>query len=168
MRGEGIDKDDRTNESDDEEGKRQSKDENGLLPGRHVGVLLFVGGRGWAPWEEDEKEEHARKGQPGVEGDLSTRVAIHEEEAGPLHADLRNAQERSGAREATYLAAAGHVGGALGQGQDVGDAGGAGDGAQQHKHGAEAAGGAACDDLAVLREVRDQYAGDDEAGGAGG
>jgi hypothetical protein len=62
----------------------------------------------------------------------------HEEEAGPLHANLGDAEQGSGARESPDLAAAAHVARALGQRQDVGDAGGARHGAQQHKHGAQA------------------------------
>lgn len=90
-------------------------------------------------------------------------MCVHEEEAGPLHADLDDAQQGRGAGEASDFPAAAHVQGAFGQRQDVGDAGGARDGAEEDEHGAQAARGPARDDLVVLREVRHEDADDDEA-----
>lgn len=91
-------------------------------------------------------------------------AGAHEEKAGPLDGNLDNAQQSSGTRKGAYVAATGHVASALRQGQDVGDAGGARDGAKQDEEGAEAARGAAGDDLVVLGKVRDEDADDDEDG----
>ena len=83
---------------------------------------------------------------------------MHEKEAGPLDSNLGNAQQGGSTRESANLGTAGHVAGALRQRQDVGNAGRAGDGAEEDKERAEAAGRAARDDLVVLGEVRDEDA----------
>jgi hypothetical protein len=91
------------------------------------------------------------------------RENAHEEETRPLHANLCDSKQCGCAGEAANLPAAGHVGGALGQGQDVGDARSARHGAEQDEQRTQAARGASLDDLVVLREVRDEDADDEEA-----
>jgi hypothetical protein len=98
---------------------------------------------------------HVRDNQPKLS---FADVYIHEEEACPLHANLRDAQQRSRTWKAANLSATRHVLPAFRQRYDVRDTRGAGHGAQEHEHGAQPAGGASCDDLIVLREVRHEDA----------
>ena len=106
----------------------------------------------------------SRQGQPRpVPGHDS-----HEEEAGPLDGNLHDAQHGGCTGKAANLFAAVHVSGALGQRQDVGDAGRTGHGPEQDKHGAQAARRATGYNLEVLRKIRDEDADDDEAAGIAG
>jgi hypothetical protein len=133
----GIDEDNGAQQGDDKEGERGGEDDDGFLPRGQIGdVLVWLVGLGLAR-EEDEEQKHAGSTLAGGAGEMGARVS-HEEEAGPLHANLGDAEQGGGARESPNLAAAAHVARALGQRQDVGDAGGARHGAQQHKHGAQA------------------------------
>ena len=125
MGGRGIHKDDGAEEGDDEEGEGECEDEHSLFPGGHVEVLFVLLGRLGAARKEDQEEQHA--------GGLSAKQRqrdddsepLHEEETRPLHADLRDAEQGRCAGKRADLVAARHVSRALGQGQDVGDAGSA-------------------------------------------
>ena len=83
---------------------------------------------------------------------------LHKEETGPLDANLYYAQQRGSTWEASNLTTAGHVASALGQRQDIGNAGRARDGTKEDEEWAKAARRAARDDLVVLGGVRDEDA----------
>lgn len=165
-----VDKDDGADEGDDEEGKGQGEDDDSLFPRGDAAMLLVWGGLLGGSREEDEEEEHAGRGGLAVAsvGRVVQEADAHEEEAGPLHANLRDSQHGGCAWELGNLAAASHVARAFRQRQDVCNAGGAGHGAQEDKQRAQATRRAPRYDLVVLWEVRDEDAQHDEAVVLGG
>lgn len=127
------------------------------------GKLLF-GDIGVAVSEENEEQNETRRARLASSGCGRGRANKHECKADPLHPELSYSKKACNTLKRLELLAAGDVLAGLGQGEDVGEAGGRGCGAEQDEPGGNALRGPAGDDSVVLREVGNQESDEDDAG----
>jgi len=105
-------------------------------------------------WEDEDRKRGKHSG-----------VYVHERETEPLHAYLCDPKQTSYTGKVVIDSTAVDCVSAFGEQADVGERGGGGDGAQQDEVRVETFRGAAEDDLEHLRDVGEEDAGEDEAGG---
>ena len=147
--------------------KAQTCHHHGCLPSWlfiGFGKLLF-GDIGVAVSEENEEQnETDSRARLARSRWGRARANKHECKADPLHSELSYSKKTCNTLKRLELLAAGDVLAGLRQGEDVGEAGGRGCGAQENKPRGNALRGPAGDDSVVLREVGDQESDEDDAG----
>lgn len=146
-----------TRENDDNQAMKhtQQTDHDGRLPPGCLATKLFGRNIRLSIAKEDQEEDEAANESAGGVAD-SERLDLHETEANPLGAQLKNAEQSGSAlKGAERLAAADGDAGWLNR-EDVGEAGRGRSGAQQDEVRRDAFRSAPRDDAVVLGQVREE------------